>query len=362
MMITGSAQREAWQAGRLPEIEEVRPGLWSIPVPIPASPLRYTLSYLIGSGDRAGLVLVDPGWPSEETWLALITGLARAGARIEDVTGVVVTHVHPDHYGLADRVRRVNGAWVAMHPAERDSMPARLQARRRQYDSDTDWLLAYGTPPDVAAELTIDPDSMRQFVELAEPDRLLEDGELVPLAGRRLRAVHTPGHTPGHLCLYEETEDVLLTGDHVLPRITPNIGLIEERPDPPLAAYLRSLSRIAEFDSAEALPAHEYRFRGLADRARALQDHHAARCQEILDVLDRLGPSGVWSISEQLTWSRGWAGVAGMMRRAALAETAAHLDHLVRLGQVGQRVGHPSGTLIFSLTPAPSAAAPPGRP
>jgi glyoxylase-like metal-dependent hydrolase (beta-lactamase superfamily II) len=352
MMITGLAQREAWQAGRMPPIEEVRPGLWSIPVPIPASPLRYTLSYLIGSGTE--LVLVDPGWPSEETWLALSAGLAVAGARIDDVTGVVVTHIHPDHHGLADRVRRTSGAWVAMHPAERESLPARLRARRLQYDSDAAWLLAFGTPPGIAAELTIDPDQMRQFIDLAEPDRLLEDGDLVPLAGRRLRAVHTPGHTPGHLCLHEESEDVLLTGDHVLPRITPNIGLIEELPDPPLAAYLRSLSRIAEFDSAEALPAHEYRFRGLAERAQVLQDHHAARCQEILDVLDRLGPAGVWSISEQLTWSRGWAGISGMMRRAALAETAAHLDHLVTLGQVVRQADSLSGRLRFSSAAAPT--------
>ena len=345
MMITGLAQYEAWQAGRFPDVEEVRPGIWSVPVPIPDSPLRYTLSYLI-AGDQE-LVVVDPGWSSPEGWLALTAGLAAAGARIEQVSGVVVTHVHPDHHGLADRVRTASGAWVAMHPAERDSLPARLWSQPQTFGDDAGWLRSVGTPKDIAEELTVDRDAMRQFLDLAEPDRLLEGGDLVPLAGRRVRAVHTPGHTPGHLCLHEETEDVLLTGDHVLPRITPNIGLVGDAADPPLAAYLHSLGRTAVYDSAEALPAHEYRFHGLADRTRALRQHHADRCQEILDVLTRLGPASTWAVTEQLTWSRGWCGVVGMMRRAAVSETAAHLDYLVTLGQVDRRLAGSSGELIF---------------
>ena len=84
-----------------------------------------------------------------------------------------------------------------------------------------------------------------------------EDGDLVPLEGRRLRAVWTPGHTPGHLCLYDEAADLLLTGDHVLPRITPNVGLQPHTAEPPLAAYLNSLRRVSAYADAEALPAHE---------------------------------------------------------------------------------------------------------
>jgi glyoxylase-like metal-dependent hydrolase (beta-lactamase superfamily II) len=118
-----------------------------------------------------------------------------------------------------------------------------------------------------------------------EPDILLNDSDLVPGTGRRLRAVWTPGHTPGHLGLHEEAEDVLLTGDHVLPRITPNIAQMAHTDDPPLADYLESLVRAADYDSAEALPAHEYRFHGLADRVRVIRLHHDHRIQEILDVL-----------------------------------------------------------------------------
>jgi glyoxylase-like metal-dependent hydrolase (beta-lactamase superfamily II) len=95
---------------------------------------------------------------------------------------------------------------------------------------------------------------MQFLLAMPEPDILLNDGDLVPGTGRRLRAVWTPGHTPGHLCLHEEAEDVLLTGDHVLPRITPNIAQMAHTDDPPLAAYLESLGRAADYDSAGRCP------------------------------------------------------------------------------------------------------------
>lgn len=221
---------------------------------------------------------------TEPTWQALQAGLAAAGAAMTDLTGIVVTHVHPDHHGLSGRVREASGAWIAMHPVERDSLPARLWDETRGPASDRDWLRSCGVPADVAAELVISPEGIRWVLDMVEPSVLLADGDLVPLPGRRLRAVWTPGHTPGHLCLHEETEDVLLTGDHVLPRISPNIGLQPHAAEPPLAAYLESLKRTAGYDSAEALPAHEYRFHGLADRARMLLAHHDRRCAEVLAV------------------------------------------------------------------------------
>jgi glyoxylase-like metal-dependent hydrolase (beta-lactamase superfamily II) len=148
-------------------------------------------------------------------------------------------------------------------------------------------------------------------------------------SGRRLRAVWTPGHTPGHLCFHEESENLLLTGDHVLPRITPNIGLQTPAAGIPLALYLDLLSRICAYDEAEALPAHEYRFRGLAERARMLQAHHGQRCWEVTAVLDQLGPVTVWEATERLSWSRRWQAATGIMRRAAIGEAEAHRRYLV---------------------------------
>jgi glyoxylase-like metal-dependent hydrolase (beta-lactamase superfamily II) len=331
---TGTRQVDAWAARSLPPVERLAGDLWSVPVPIPDNPLRYTLSYLVPAVD--GCVVVDPGWDTEAGWAALTAGLAAAGARVADVRGVVVTHVHPDHHGLSTRLQQA-GAWVAMHPAERDTLPQRTSPgpdvdRRAAAER---WLRRSGTPePELAGLLTgfATPAGSADPL-MAEPDVLLEDGDLVPTTERALRAVWTPGHTPGHLCLQVPDARLLLTGDHVLPRISPNIGLHPGADEPSLANFLASLDQVAGYDDHEALPAHEYRFRGLADRARQLQDHHAGRCQEVLDVVADLGAPTMWELAERLTWSRPWSEI-GFMVFGALAETAAHVRYLADLGRL----------------------------
>jgi glyoxylase-like metal-dependent hydrolase (beta-lactamase superfamily II) len=163
---------------------------------------------------------------------------------------------------------------------------------------------------------------------------LLDDGEALDLPGRRIRAVWTPGHTPGHICLHDEDYGLLLTGDHLLPRISPNIGLSPIDGDSPLSSYLESLRAVRGYDGAEALPAHEYRFRGIAGRAETLIEHHKARAQELLDLVAAAGEPTVWEVAQKLTWSRGWDQIEGYMRRAALAETAAHVEYLEREGRL----------------------------
>ncbi|WP_229074256.1 MBL fold metallo-hydrolase [Actinoplanes sp. DH11] len=335
-------------------IEKLAGGLVSIPVPIPDNPLRYTLSYLI-PGDH-GLVVVDPGWDSEAGWSALKTGLAAAGATPADVTGVVLTHVHPDHHGLTARLRDAAGAWVAMHPAERASM-----LRDRQTPPSRalgDWLRGLAVPADEIDHLlgTFGADVDRHFAPLADADVLLEDGDLVPLAGRRLRAVWTPGHTPGHLCLLEPDVGVLLTGDHVLPRISPNIGLQLTGGDP-LGDYLGSLDKVAAYDAYEALPGHEHRFRGIAARAAALDAHHRDRCAEIVDTVGRLGTPTVWEVAAALTWSRPWEKI-GPMRVGAVAETAAHIELLVSAGRLARSGGYVTALSTKSTSSSAYRSAP----
>lgn len=334
--VTGLAQHEAWQRRVLPPVEELHPGMWSLPVPIPQSPLRYTLSYAYLDG--AGVVLVDPGWDSPEGRDALAKGLAAAGATPTDVTGVVVTHVHPDHHGLSGWLQQ-QGAWVAMHPLEVGALPSRVW-RGRGPDEDRAWLRRHGVPEDALDTIAIDVARMRRVFDMVDPDRLLDDGDLLPLPGRQVRAVWTPGHTPGHLCLHDVDAGVLLTGDHLLPRISPNIGVFGDGDDDPLGAYLGSLDAMSRFGALEAFPAHEYRFRGIDTRAVALKAHHHERGEEILRAVNTLPVPTTWSIATALTWSRGWDSLVGMMRRMALAETLAHLRHLSLTGEVSQDPTH----------------------
>jgi glyoxylase-like metal-dependent hydrolase (beta-lactamase superfamily II) len=311
-------------------VESVRPGLWSIPVPIPDNPLRYVLVYALEIG--SSIALVDAGWPTEESWLALTEGLHVLGASVHDVRHVLVTHAHHDHHGLSARVRAASGAVVGMHEADAAGLRTLRDdpGSRSRYMSA--WSVARGATATEALSLADVSASLMTLPALEAPDVHIRDGDL-PLGARGgLRAIWTPGHTPGHLCFLHEEHGVLLTGDHVLPRISPNISLHGHEVADPLGDYLSSLEKVASHDVAEVLPAHEYRFRGLRGRTQQLIAHHTHRLSEIVAVLaDHPGVS-TWDVAARLTWSRSWPEIVGHMRWTAVSETLAHLAHLAERG------------------------------
>jgi glyoxylase-like metal-dependent hydrolase (beta-lactamase superfamily II) len=332
--ITGTAQREAWQARALPPVEQLREDLWSIPVPIPHNPLRYVSVYAFAL-DGGGLGLLDTGWQSEESWAALTDGLASIGGGVEDVRGVLVTHLHFDHLGLAARVREASGAWVAMHPADATAV-ARISTAGAQamVAAEVEFLVGLGADRAEAVGDVGPADRMEAFTRMAVPDRLLEDGEHADFPGWRLRAVHTPGHTPGHLCFAEEGTRLFFSGDHVLPRISPNISTNQAGAADPLRDFLESLRAVRDLAPSEVLPAHEWRFRGLATRVDELTAHHEARLAELIAAIRTHPHSTPWQLAALLTWSRPWDQYERRMRIFAVTETDAHLRLLASRGLV----------------------------
>ncbi|TYR65083.1 MBL fold metallo-hydrolase, partial [Streptomyces parvus] len=250
-------------------------GVHSIKVPIPDNPLGHTLVHLVDT-DR-GPVLIDTGWDDPASWDTLVAGLSALGTAVTDIHGVVITHHHPDHHGLSGQVREASGAWIAMHEAD-----TAIVRRTRESEPGTwlDYLVrklaAVGAPDDHLAPLRAARSGGRlrtlPGLRAALPDREIVPGELLDLAGRRLRAVWTPGHTPGHVCLHLEERHPaglagngrLFSGDHLLPGISPHIGLYEDPDDTavtdPLGDYLASLERIGRLGVAEVLPAHQHAF------------------------------------------------------------------------------------------------------
>jgi glyoxylase-like metal-dependent hydrolase (beta-lactamase superfamily II) len=326
--VTGLAQRQAWRAREFPPVEQVTPGVWSVPVTIPDN----TLCYLLLAD--SGAVVVDPGWETDRGWADLQRGFEAAGLAADRVTGIVVTHVHPDHHGLSQRLSEASGAWIAMHSAELQYLPSRIGELIGGADGFRSWLVRSGVPDD--AGMFGAGEDLRLF-SMAEPDVLLDDGDALDLPGRRIRVVWTPGHTPGHICLHDADHDLLLTGDHLLPRISPNVGLTPVSGDSPLTSYLESLRAMHRYRSAEALPAHEYRFRGIAERSDALIEHHDHRAREVLDIVAAMDQPTIWEVTQNLTWSRPWDEITGYMRRAALAEAEAHIEYLEREGRLIMR-------------------------
>ena len=322
--VTGTAQRQAWRDGVLPAVEQVRPQLWSVPVPIPDNPLRYVIVHLLELDD--GVAVVDTGWNTEAAWQALVDGLAVAGYAVDDVRGALITHIHPDHYGLAGRLREASGAWVALHPADAALLPGRYGAGVTAVVAQMRGLLAdCGVPAGVIAELSEASMGVREFVGQAEPDVLLEHGRRVDLRGWDIVSLHTPGHSPGHVCFLDRDRRVLLSGDHVLPRISPSVTIHVQQPGNPLADFLDSLRAVRDLDVDEVLPAHEWRFAPLAARVDELLVHHAQRLAVVERAIHDQPGVTCWEVTRLLPWSRAWDQIHGHMRRAAVGETLAHL-------------------------------------
>ncbi len=333
MLVTGTRQQAAWQRAEFPPVENVTSGIWSIPVPIIGNPLRYVLSYLIEHD--SGFVMVDPGWNHPDSWQALTSGLAHCEIPLEAVTGIVVTHVHPDHHGQSGKVAERTGAWVGMHPAEDAFLAVRGAEAMR---NGIEWYLRWcGAPASHLDELVTSRQHTAQVGPMVRADRLIEHGDTVDAPGLRLRAVWTPGHTPGHLCFYDENRDVLLTGDHILPRITPNVSSYDMTSNP-LTDYLASLESLRGIQPAEVLPAHEYRFTDLDSRLDDLTEHHRERLAEAERGLVAAGSAGTtaWQAATGVTWSRPWAELASFQRQAAIGEVLSHLRYLQAHGKAAE--------------------------
>lgn len=318
--------------------KEIVPGIYQLQVPIPNNPLAYVLPYLIEGDD--GYMLVDSGWNAPEAYGALMAQLHALGVPLKELRRVVFTHVHPDHYGLAGRLKGDCDAELMLGAPERGFIDSRYRRPEGLLERMKEWLASHGVPDHEIESLTSASMPVRGFVVPADPDTLLHGGETLQSGKFAWEVIWTPGHSPGHMCFYDRKQKIMITGDHILPTISPNVSLNPEASGNPLHEYITSLRKIKEYDVEVALPAHEYDFIDLNERIRELEEHHVERMEEMLSGMSGEARTG-YEVAGYVKWVTGsFDSFSPWMRRAAMSETLAHLEHMVMEGIVERQFEH----------------------
>ena len=325
---------------------EPAPGVFRLVLPLPFPGLDRVNAYLItGGGDTT---LVDCGiyLPEERDdhgWADVEAALTACGVAVADVKRLIVTHSHIDHYGMAATFVERSGCELWMHETAVDDVnayrdPEGTRQRLRELFRD------HGVDPEEVEELTKFED-WRAFVSgLIEPRVKLTGGEDIEIGSRTWEAVYTPGHSRSHICLWSASDRMLISGDHLLPTITPHIDFRRGAEDDPLGDFLASLGVVERLDASLVLPGHGRPFEEGAERARIIARHHDRRLGAILQVI-RHEPHSADEITDEIFGTT----LLNFERRLALGEALAHLRYLAERGEI-VRTEKDDGTFVYQKT------------
>ena len=303
-----------------------------IPLPIPA--LRIVNAYLVEGED--GWSLVDSGMHTDEAERALRAGLAEANVPMRELRRAFITHLHPDHMGLAGTLER-EGVEIVMHRPEIASARRVWSPKHELIEETYVFFRRHGMPEDIDRGMADAWIAMGRRVDDVHKIVAVDDGETIDLARRAARVRWTPGHTDGHAVLVEERDAVLFAGDHVLPRITSNIGLYPHSRDDPLGDFLGALRKIRDLPVRRVLPAHGEPFDDLRGRVDEILAHHDARLDAVVAAIGSRVRDAYAVARDLFPVLR-----SPHEERFALAETLAHLRHLERNGRVTELDGAPA--------------------
>jgi glyoxylase-like metal-dependent hydrolase (beta-lactamase superfamily II) len=280
--------------------------------------------------------MIDTGWYTEEAFDVLLEKLTDLKISPKDISTIIITHIHADHFGLAGKIKQINPQTILlMHQWEASIIEPRYIKSSDLKKRMILMLKSHGVPPvDSAILESAYLPSLSSF-KVACPDRLLYGGEVISTGLFDLEIIWTPGHSPGHICLYEPVNRLLFSGDHVLSSITPNISYTVHSGDNPLGTYLYALNKIRNYPTSNVLPGHGSLIADLPNRIDQIFEHHLKRKTEILNAIEKEAHNA-WEISSQVTWDipLEWEDFPPMYMHSAVSETIAHLELLRCEGKV----------------------------
>lgn len=312
-------------------LTQIAPDLYQLKLPLPFA-LRIVNVYLLRGS--SGWTILDTGINTPEARSVWKSALQTLSMRPSDIEQIVLTHVHPDHFGLAGWLQALaaeSGQHVPIRCSPQEQRQMRLVWRGEAQVDFGAWLAENGMEEQAAHTAA---NSMDDTLAMTKPHpptlETIEPGDAVRMGERRFRAMQTEGHSDGHLMFYQEDEQLLLSGDHVLMKITPNIGLWTQTAPDPLGRYLASLAELQPLPVRLALPGHRASIHDWGGRIEELLVHHAERLQHVLHAMEA-GAETPYAVAQSIFVTSRFSAHEW---RFAIAESLSHLEYLRIRGQV----------------------------
>ncbi|MBN2062243.1 MAG: MBL fold metallo-hydrolase [Deltaproteobacteria bacterium] len=327
-------------------VDKLEDNLYRIKVPLSGIPLGYVNSYVIKDGKKG--LMIDTGLNRNECLEVIQNALSYLKIQLDNLD-LFITHFHSDHIGLV-------GALAS--PKHKIYLGSEEIKAVRNFDGHgfsfaSRYMIGYGFPAAILDQALnqLLAGGARSFAWRPELNLIaVRDGDQIAFGPYSFLCVHTPGHSPGHTCLYEPKKRMLFAGDHILCNITPSVGSMSDDTNP-LISYLKSLEKVKALDIDIILPGHRRAIRSPDIRIQELINHHKERCDEILDILTD-GPKDAYHVATGISWDlpySSWKEVPESQKWFATAETIAHLRYMETKGIVRRDDASGEHTLFFKL-------------
>ncbi len=308
------------------KVREVMPRMFLVHLPLPMKPTIVNV-YLLNGGDE--WALLDTGMNSADSIAAFRAALASVGCRPEQIRKIICTHHHPDHFGTSKTYKELTGATLYLHRAEYERSKTFLPSERPA--EAVRFFLTHGIPLQRFVNVPRPTDIWGGLYVTAPPDVYIDDRDRLTVGDFELEVVWTPGHAPGHCVMYLPRQRVMIVGDHLLPKITPHVGIAPGSVGNPLKDFIESQQKVQQFDVDLVLPAHGGVFSAHRHRASQIIQHHRARLQDILDIA-RAHRHTAYDVARR---AFGFDSDSPLTYQfPATFETLAHLEYLRQAGDV----------------------------
>jgi glyoxylase-like metal-dependent hydrolase (beta-lactamase superfamily II) len=328
---------------------ELLKGVNQIKVPLPRVGMDSVNVYIIEGTN--GNLMIDTGWNTPEAFNALAQEMKNSGFAMKDITDIVLTHIHPDHFGLAGKLAELTGARVFLSEIENGMVESRYVSSEKMLADMASFLQSNGVPDWELKTLVEASAAIRGYVSSVGSFNVLKAGDHVAMEPFDFQVVLTPGHSPGHICLYEPNKKYLFSGDQVLAEIVPSVSYHPQSGENPLGDYVRSLNALGELEVRFVFPGHGSIFSGLAPKIEDIVRFHRDRTNSIQNAMGVEMKNG-YDLAKGLPWIVNGDPVAydklePIDRRLAVLDVLSHLQYLNADGK-GKKVVESGKTVYWA--------------